>query len=216
MDTRTKEAIRYLGYGKHAVDAQTLALVEDSFRELDQAARRRVVYRFFDVSFQGTEQLSIGKMEITSRNLCKNLQGCKEAVLMGATLGTQVDFLIKRYAVTDMARAVVVQAAAAAFLEEYLDECQQKIAKELANQNKALRPRFSPGYGDFDIRHQRMMLLMLNADKTIGLAMTDGCMLTPTKSVTAVIGICEEGENCPPQGCETCGKIDCTYRRKTE
>ena len=31
MDTRTKEAVRYLGYGNHAVDGQTLELIRDSF-----------------------------------------------------------------------------------------------------------------------------------------------------------------------------------------
>ena len=30
MDARTKEAIRYLGYGRHAVDDHTLKLVETS------------------------------------------------------------------------------------------------------------------------------------------------------------------------------------------
>ena len=37
MDTRTKEAVRYLGYGNHAVDNHTLDLIEDSFRELGWA-----------------------------------------------------------------------------------------------------------------------------------------------------------------------------------
>ena len=52
MDRRTKEAVRYLGYGNHAVDDGTLALIGDSFDELDQTAGRRIVYRIFDVLFQ--------------------------------------------------------------------------------------------------------------------------------------------------------------------
>ncbi len=40
MDHMTKEAIRYLGYGKHAVDDKTLAMVEDSFRDLEDIAGR--------------------------------------------------------------------------------------------------------------------------------------------------------------------------------
>ena len=35
MDKRTLEAVRYLGYGKHAVDDQTLALIRDSFEDLE-------------------------------------------------------------------------------------------------------------------------------------------------------------------------------------
>ena len=54
MDTRTKEAVRYLGYGRHAVDDHTLALVESSFRELEEAAGRRIIYRIFDLDSRMT------------------------------------------------------------------------------------------------------------------------------------------------------------------
>lgn len=60
-----------------------------------------------------------------------------------------------------------------------------------------------------------MMLRMLHADKSIGLTMTDSYMLTPAKSVTAVIGISGKKDNCPMQGCEACKKKDCIYRRNT-
>ena len=83
MDTRTKEAIRYLGYGSHAVDDHTLALVESSFAELDQIAGKRIIYRIFDVSFKEADRLQIGKLDIISKNLGKNLAGCQSAVILG-------------------------------------------------------------------------------------------------------------------------------------
>ena len=48
--------------------------------------------------------------------------------------------------------------------------------------------RFSPGFGDFDIVHQRDILALLDCQKRIGLTLTDSNMLCPTKSVTAVVG----------------------------
>ena len=213
MDTRTKEAIRYLGYGSHAVDDHTLALVESSFAELDQIAGKRIIYRIFDVSFKETDRLQIGKLNIISKNLGKNLAGCQSAVILGATLGAGVDMLLRKYALTDMARVVTLQACAAAMLEEYLDECQQNIGKKLEKERLYLRPRFSPGYGDFPIEHQEMILRMLDTAKTIGLTMTDSSMLTPTKSVTAVIGVSRSKEPCHMKGCEACEKKDCIYRR---
>ena len=54
---------------------------------------------------------------------------------------------------------------------------------------------------------------MLDCAKTIGLTMTDSYMMTPTKSVTAVIGVSPVEDRCPVEGCETCGKTDCAYRR---
>ena len=112
-----------------------------------------------------------------------------------------------------MAKTVVLQACAAAYLEEYLDQLQEKIGEELRQQEKWLRPRFSPGYGDFDIHHQKDILQMLDTAKTIGLTMTDSYMLTPVKSVTALIGISDSDEKCHIKGCESCGKTDCIYRR---
>ncbi len=54
---------------------------------------------------------------------------------------------------------------------------------------------------------------MLDAPKRIGLSVTDGNMLTPTKSVTAVIGVGRTQLSCHVKGCENCGKSDCAYRR---
>ncbi|MDY4195373.1 MAG: vitamin B12 dependent-methionine synthase activation domain-containing protein [Bariatricus sp.] len=212
-DLRTKEAIRYLGYGKHAVDEGTLGLISDSFRDLEACAAAKSIYRIFECEHTGENELQIGKMNITSRSLGRNLKGCGNVVLLGATLGTGVDLMMKRFSLTDMAKTVVLQACAAAYLEEYLDQLQEKIGEELRQQEKWLRPRFSPGYGDFDIHHQKDILQMLDTAKTIGLTMTDSYMLTPVKSVTALIGISDSDEKCHIKGCESCGKTDCIYRR---
>ena len=120
---------------------------------------------------------------------------------------------MKRYSYTDMARVVVLQACAAAMLEEYLDERQMEISKEMEKEGLYLRPRFSPGYGDFSILHQKDILAMTDAAKKIGLTMTDSSMLTPVKSVTALIGLSRKQENCHIKGCEACEKRDCKYRR---
>lgn len=212
-DLRTKEAIRYLGYGKHAVDSRTLALIEDSFRELEQCARAKSVYRIFGCNRDAENETTIGKMKVRSRSLGRNLNGCREVILFGATLGMEVDMRIKRYMVGDMARAVVMQACAAAYLEEYCDNLQETLEIEAVGKDRGLRPRFSPGYGDFDIHHQEDILQMLDASKKIGLTKTEGYMLVPTKSVTAVIGISDTKENCHIKGCEVCEKTDCIYRR---
>ena len=141
-----------------------------------------------------------------SRSLGRNLKQCEKLILFGATLGTGADRLITRASLTDMAKAVVLQACAAAMLEEYCDACQREIAKQQEKEGWYLRPRFSPGYGDFDIQYQKPLMQMLDCAKTIGLTMTDSFMMTPTKSVTAVIGMSRIKERCPIQGCEICEK----------
>lgn len=131
MDRRTLEAVRYPGYGKHAVDNRALSLISDSFKELEAVADKRFVYRIFELKSDGVNRLKLGTLEIESSNLSKNLKGCQNVVVFGATLGTGVDMLMKRRAVTDMASVVILQACAAAMLEEYCDKCQAELADEL-------------------------------------------------------------------------------------
>lgn len=212
MERRIREAIRYLGYGRHAVDDRTLQQIQDSFTELESVASVRCVYRIFSLHHEDG-MLIIENNRIKSKSLLKNLSDCDQVIFFAATLGSGVDVLIRRFSITEMSKAVILQACAAALLEEYCDECQKKIAEEVSENGYYLRPRFSPGYGDFPIEFQKEFVKILDTNKKIGLTVTDSFMMTPTKSVTALIGMSKIQEDCPLEGCEICGKIDCKYRR---
>lgn len=213
MDTRTREAVRYLGYGKQAIDERTLQLVQECFKELELAADVRFIYRIFELSSAEDDTIQIEHLRIQSQKLSKNLKGCEKIVLFAVTLGTSVDLLMRKYEITNIAKAIVFQAAAAAYLEEWCNRLQKQLEKEQNKEGYYIRPRFSPGYGDFPIQHQKDVLQMLDAPKRIGLTMTDAYMLTPIKSVTAVIGLSRENVRCHQYGCEECTKTDCSYRR---
>lgn len=214
-DRLKKEAVRYLGYGRNAVDEQTYALIERAFADLDAVVHEKFIYRIFDLTETGADTICFSDLEIHSRSLGRNLAGCEQIVLFGATLGIGVDQLLARKTVTDMAQAVILQACAAAYLEEYCDLCQEQIADELRKEGRFLRPRFSPGYGDFPIDFQRDLMRMLDCAKRIGLTMTNSYMMTPVKSVTAVIGVSPVDAGCRKVPCEECGKKDCKFRRNT-
>ena len=149
MDHRTKEALRYLGYGRNPGEERTLELIRQSFEELEGLREERIVWRREPVTVREPDQVETAGMDIRSRGLARNLKGCLEVILVAATLGTRTDLLLRRYSRTDMTRAVILQACAAARLEEYLDAWQEERKKELEEEGLYLRPRFSPGYGDF-------------------------------------------------------------------
>ena len=69
MDRMTKEAIRYLGYGRNAVDEQTLALIKDSFEGLRSAVSPKSICRIFDLQHQSEECFQIGNIRMKSRSL---------------------------------------------------------------------------------------------------------------------------------------------------
>ena len=114
-----------------------------------------------------------------------------------------------------MAQGAAAQAVAAALIESYCDACCQKLQEQLPS-GKTLKPRFSPGYGDWRLEEQRILFPVLDCAHTIGLTLTESCMMAPVKSVTAVIGIAEQSaEGCDGKTdkCRSCGKMDCEFRR---
>jgi len=212
-DRRMREAVRYLGYGKHKPDEITEKLLEESFQELDSAVRVRSCWRVFDLAMREDGRFLIEGYEFASRSLYRNLAGCTKIAVLGITLGAGVDLLMHRYEVSDMARAVVLQSAAAAYLEAECDTLQERIRTKASESGLWLRPRFSPGYGDFDLAYQKQVMELLDLPRKAGITMTDTFMMAPVKSVTAFIGMSREYSGCVPEGCEACGKKDCRYRR---
>ena len=203
-----KETLRYLGYGKNKPDTDTENRVKEALNAVKAVSSPKSIYITEDIRVENGVVYTCG-LTIKSKNLAKNLTGCKKAVFMAATLGTGADTLIRRLTKTDMPMAVIADAAATAVIEQYCDE----ICAGFKEKGYNLRPRFSPGYGDFDIVHQKDFMNILQCAKKIGLTVTEGLMLAPSKSVTAVMGIGGEGESCETGGCEVCAKADCPYRR---
>lgn len=111
---------------------------------------------------------------------------------------------------TNVAHAAAAQAVCAALIESYCDETEAEIA---AAAGLHLKPRFSPGYGDWRLEDQRQLLMLLDCAKRIGLTLTDGYMLTPIKSVTAVIGLTEDTV-CNTSKCAACVNRACEFRKE--
>ena len=64
---------------------------------------------------------------------------------------------------------------------------------------------------EWGMRPSRMTVL--RTPERIGLTVTDSMLLLPIKSVTAVIGVSRTPQECVPEGCVSCGKKDCLFRR---
>lgn len=210
-----KEVFRYLGLGRKTPDETTKKMVEECIQELIHVAVPNYVYEFYPLQTGEEGCLDFGFMQVQSKNLFKNLRDCDRAAVMAVTLGAGVDRLLHRYEVTAIAKCVILQAAAAALVESVCDACQEKIRTEAADAGYFLRPRFSPGYGDFDISCQAAVIEVLKASKKIGLSLTGSFMMVPTKSVTAVIGLSRTATKCHKEGCESCAMKHCVYRRNT-
>lgn len=212
MRADRKETLRYLGYRGQEIDGQTARMIEEVSEELENQCTPKSIYQEY-ACVVTADCVRLGELEIRSRNLAVNLKGCESAVLLAATIGRAADFMIRKYSVSNMAKAAVVQAAGASCIENYVDEVQAQIREGANRRGLYLRPRFSPGYGDFALEYQKDIFAMLACSKRIGLTLTEGNLMIPSKSVTAVIGLTtKERESCQRKKCSLCAKTDCEFR----
>ncbi|MDO4366951.1 MAG: vitamin B12 dependent-methionine synthase activation domain-containing protein [bacterium] len=207
------ETLRYLRMGgvePDAVLARRLARVEDEVR----AACRPAAYWRLETVAAGTEagDLVLGPLEVRSRDLARVLRGCRHAFLFCATLGAGVDALLRRYSQTSGADALMAQAAATVAIEGWCDACAEKLLAESAVAGERLRMRFSPGYGDLPLAVQRPLLQILDSARRAGIVLTETCLMIPSKSVSAIIGVGPEPAAPCPAGCRACSKTECEYR----
>ena len=209
-----REILRYLGHKGQEIPENLDALIRSCEEELEQAASPRAFWQEYPLQVRD-HVLDLGCFRTESRNLEQNLKDCERVLVFGATLGSGVDRLLERYKRLQMSRAVVLQAASAAMLETFCDQENEKLKKRYLEAGWYLRPRFSPGYGDFPLECQGPLVAALELPKRIGVTLTDGFLMAPSKSVTAVLGASRLPRDCTVQGCEACGKTDCLYRRST-
>jgi len=207
-----REILRYLGCHGQEVPDNVESMIEMCKKELEEAASLRSVWHEYPLSISG-DVIDMGCLKTESRSLQRNLRDCERVILFAATLGSRVDMLLQRYGKIQMSRAVVMQACSVAMLETFCDERNEELKAQYLEQGFYLRPRFSPGYGDFPLECQKQIIPALELPKRIGVTLTDGVLMAPSKSVTAIIGASRLPRDCSVHGCEVCTKVDCAYRR---
>lgn len=127
--------------------------------------------------------------EQRSEKLRKNLQGCDRAVLFAATIGSGIDRLIRRYEKADPKLGLLLQGLGAERVESLCDAFNEEVKEVSKETGRETRIRFSPGYGDLPIEVQKVFLPLLDAERRLGITLSDSCLMAPSKSVTAIIGI---------------------------
>lgn len=213
LEIERREVLRYLGYGKSKAEENVLMLIENCISEMLFALSCKACYEKLSVCEDSSGNLCFGNIKTNSKNLKRNLHGCDEIIIFTATIGAGADRIIQKYNLTAPATAVIAQAVGAVMIEKWCDILCDRFEKREGLTNKFLRPRFSPGYGDFSLEFQKQIFEMLDCPRKIGVSLTESLLMVPSKSVSAIVGIGAENLSCNKKGCEICEKKNCEYRR---
>lgn len=210
IDINIKEVMRYMGCTEDTPVSSELA---DTIEKIKKIITPRYTYKVFDVCVSDNLTEFIGtNFKIKSKDVATLLKKSKKCIILCATLGIDVDKAIGLYQATDMEKAVFADAIGSSAIETLCETATDQIKTQEIVKNLTIR--FSPGYGDFDISYQKDILNLTDAYKKIGLTASSSMMLTPLKSVTAIMGItdkpymttyncgsCNLKETCQFKGC---------------
>ncbi|MEG0980022.1 MAG: methionine synthase [Oscillospiraceae bacterium] len=211
-----KEALKYLGYYDEKPTADVLISLGECENELLTVIKPRYIYKCFNLIRLNEFKIALKdcELELKGNSISKHLYYCEKAVLICATISSEADRLINKTQVDDLAKAVIMDSLASAAIEQLCDGIDDEIKQEFSEYS--ITSRFSPGYGDLPLSSERDLLAVMDAQRKIGLCITDGDMLSPRKSVTAIVGLSKTKiqKNDP---CEDCMiKTTCEKRKRGE
>ena len=226
-----QEALRYLGYSGQVLDEgveDRYVAAEAKCAEF----RARGVFRVFpriDVASVDVASAGVGSADVADvgpgtcgggaqgcvrlggtslvlpgSDIVRHLEGAVAVALLAATLGHEADRAIRREMALSPTDGAILGAAASSQIEvavEMLHDCVRAWAVE-----RGLRAgdRFSPGYGDLPLSVQPAFLDAVAAGKLLGITTTPANFLAPSKSVTAIVGLFDEGAGAAGTGGVAC------------
>ena len=171
----------------HIAKGFEMEQVDECFAEIKKVVSCKFSAVRTKVNYLGENYLDCGFGKFKSSTLIKNLQGCNEVFIYATTLGMGVDRMLNQLSLVSPGKYFIVDALASAMAEAAADK-----AEELVKGNNICRPRFSPGFGDLSLEVQPKILNLLNAQRLLGITTNKAFLMSPGKSVTAIMGIKNE------------------------
>ncbi|MDO4379802.1 MAG: vitamin B12 dependent-methionine synthase activation domain-containing protein [Clostridia bacterium] len=181
-----REAFRYMGVRNP--DEPMKKLFAECVTESENVFTFNVCYGEFPLSCN-EDEIDLGFGKTKSKALSKNLASCERIVLFAATVGHGIDRLIKKESLLSPAKSVCLQALGSERVESLCDFFNNELKEQYLQKGFHLKPRFSPGYGDLPLELQKAIIPALDCTKHLGISLGNNLMMTPSKSVTAIIGI---------------------------
>ena len=187
MDVSMADVARYLRMNGEQPDGPLAERIESLAEAAGKAVRPARTWRRFPIVGMVVGDVPPAQIRIEG-SLARHLDGCGAVYLACGTLGASFDAFHRRASAVSGADALILQAVAVAMIEDWMDSIEDEIRNELGP-GETLVARYSPGYGDFPLAAQNALVALLDTPRKVGVALTSTFLLTPSKSVTAVIGV---------------------------
>ncbi len=186
---------KYLGYRKITPDQKTLDLISECIKEIESIARFKYIYKEFNEILPFLTQ---------NKNYLKYLEGSTSYLLVGMTLGIDVDRRLTLYQKTDMTKSLIFDCVSSAYIEEVSNDYENNT---LPYEVKSYR--FCPGYTNTSFLDNQIIAKYLDIRK-IGINFLESGLMVPLKSMVGIIAIGKVGK----KSCKGCTNFkECDFRK---
>lgn len=186
-----RRALKYLGQRGHELTDELAVRFEDAVVHCEAVAQPRGIARSFALDRLHPDGIALEgtSLVLTGRNIARHLEVCTLACLLAATLGMQTERELARLQATNPLDALLFDACASSMAEEAAQAASMRIAALAEEAGLVPTKRFSPGFGDLPLDLQTTFLAAIDADKSLGIHADSSYLMTPMKSVTAIVGL---------------------------
>ncbi len=205
-----KEVLRYLGYRGQEVTPELDARLDAAIASCLAIGRARASIAVYDVAGReelpdGTPQVTLADTALTlvGTSMQRHMRGARKVGVLAVTIGMGVERELKRLSLTDHLGQVLFDAAATTMVERAADAAEATLVGMAAREGLYTNFRFSPGYGDMPMQTQHVLLDALDA-RRLGITLSPTLLMTPTKSVTAVVGMFDAPQPSTHASCADC------------
>ncbi len=186
---------KYLGYRNVMPDDNTLKLIDECICEIESLKKFKYYYQEYDEILPFLKE---------NKNYLKYLDGASSYLLVGMTLGIDIDRRMRQYEKIDTLKSLVFDCCASAYIEELSDSYERTLPF------KNLSYRFCPGYSNTSFLDNKIIAKYINASKNLGINFLSSGLMVPLKSMIGIVAV----GNVKKKTCANCMMYsDCDYRK---
>jgi hypothetical protein len=199
INVRMDEIARILGYGLRRIPDRVTGMIAEVERTAGGLVSTACNYRY------------LSHEEYAHSDY---LRCVSDIVLCLVTIGHRLEDRAENYKLSgELSRAIILDTYGSAAAEAAAEAANIAIREEITARGLKCSSRFSPGYGDWDVGEQKWIVPALDG-KSIGVSLTEGCMMVPRKSITFAVTYGEEAVELQDGDlCENCHLERCRFRR---
>ncbi len=188
-----KQILKNLNYEDETADQITLEKISDCEILVLKNIHPRYMGKCYNLRsendrvFLVDNQIKENELKLSGEKILSELYYCEKAVLFCITLSGDIDMEIGLIEKQDIEKAIMLDAVAAAALEDYCDIVEKDVSAKYPDYQ--ITYRFSPAYGDMPVNTNNDFVAMLDAQRRIGVSVSESGKFTPRYSIAAILGL---------------------------